>query len=279
MRTSGYVWVFVALAALKPDTADAGRYCGSAETLAPGDGSTLPIGPTIAMHVEDAYFEGRRQARAVPTKLKITLEGKPVKFTTKDVRVADGVIRYITIQNRGTGTLVVRAAKAIDGEIEEFGTYTIVESWTAPEAPKAVVSRGVDERLSVYHLKGHFVRVGVDVPAISYAVKWRDNAKAKWRSLTLPASLMPDYWSHSDGKADPTVGKSEARVGEGICGMVDIVSIASLQAGIELELTAKLPNGKTVKVTDGLTNPFVLPKKPATGRPSYEDDPLGLDPE
>jgi hypothetical protein len=264
MRAPGYLWVFVA-AGLMPGVADAGRYCGSDETLSPGEGSTLPLGPTIAMHVEDAYFEGNRQHRAVATKLNITLNGKSVKFTTKDVRVSDGLIRYITIQSKKPGTLVVESKKPDqDGERTHFGTYTIAELWTAPTKGTAVVTAATDDRLSVYRVVGHYTNVRVDVPAISYSVRWRKNDKAKWRTVLLPAAITR-VW----GRPEETnlANLSEAHLGSAICGGVDTMPGANLTVGVELELTAKLPNGKTLAITDGIAKPFVAPEPRKSQRP------------
>jgi hypothetical protein len=266
MRAPGYVWVFVA--ALGARTADAGRYCGSDETLAPGEGSTLPIAPTIAMHVEDAYFEGKRQHRAVATTLKITLDGTPVKFTTKDVRVADGLIRYITIQSKKPGTLVIESKKPDEGgEHTQFGTYTIAESWMAPAKGTAVVTAGIDRRLSVYRVVGHYTNVRVDVPAISYSLRWRKSAKAKWRTVLLPAAITRAWAGPNETN---TANSSEAHLGSAICGGVDTVPGADLTAGVEIELTAKLPNGKTLPITNGIATPFVAPPAPR----NRDDDPL-----
>lgn len=255
--------VTVALVVLaSAQSAQAGRYCGSDETFSPSEGSTLPIGPTIAQHVEHAYFQGNREHSAVATKLAITLDGKPVTFKTRDVRVADGIIRYITITSKKTGTLVIAPKKPSEDGPTELATYTIAADWAAPEKPAVTVSHGLDLRLDVYRMQGHFAKVVVAAPAISFSLRWRKNAKAKWRTLTLPASFANDGMVRVMKDAPPVLpGSAQASIGERVCGMVETVPRDALDAGIEAELTAKLPDGKTLKVTE-LPSPLVLPPVP-----------------
>ena len=87
--------------------------------------------------------------------------------------------------------------------------------------------------------------IEVDAPAIAFTVRWRRDAKDKWRTFEVPA-LERD-------------GHAAALVGETRCGSATI-PLGLLEHGIELELGAKLPDGKTIAVT-GLPSPFVVPKR------------------
>ncbi len=221
-------------------TAAAGPYCGTQTDTAPADGTVLPVRPTITLVAEDSYYDGDRQAKATALGIRATIDGKPVTFATRDVRTKDGLLRFLTIRSDKTGKLVI-TAKQRYGEVET--TFTISKDWKAPETVGVTLVRGRDTRLGPYRRIGELAILRADAPVIAFSLRWRRDHDDEWRVLPLPASTQD--------------GKSEARLGQTMCGMVENVPLKFLEAGIEAELTAWLPNGKTVEIS--LPTPLVIP--------------------
>jgi len=232
--------IALTLVALRP--AAAGPYCGTFSDTAPADGTVLPVAPTIALVAEDSYYDGDRQAKATARAIRATIDGKRVALATRDVRTKDGLLRFVTIQSRREGKLVV----TVKGRYNETeSSYTISKAWTAPEAVGVTLSRGRDTRLGPYRRIGELAILRADAPVIAFSLRWRRDHDDTWRVLPLPSSTKD--------------GKSEARLGQTMCGMVENVPLRFLEAGIEAELTAWLPNGKTVPIT--LPDPLVIPPR------------------
>ena len=243
---------------------EAGPYCGFDEKLAPADESTLPVAPTVSMFAEDHYYAGKRQRKAKPPALKATLDGKAVAFTTRDLRTIDGVIRFLKFKTKQTGKLEIwrREKPKDDEQVFPLATYTIVDDWTAPAA-SATVARVSDRRLGPYRYLGHAAAIRTEVPAIAFKLLWRRESTGPWRSLALPVNVNEDR--DYDPKAAPgdswkkskDYGRSEAWLGERMCGMIENVPLAVVEQGVHVKLTAQLPDGKDLEIT--VTNPVVIP--------------------
>jgi hypothetical protein len=257
MSNRSLAWLTLLMVATLGRPAAAGAYCGSVHGIAPADGSTLPVAPTIAVSVEDYYYAESRKNRAAVPPLRITLNGKPVTFSARTVRTGDGLIRLITIKSRKTGTLAVGMKSRWEKAIVPYATYTIVNEWNAPETPTATVGRDVDSRLGPYRRLGYRVAVSVDVPAIAFTLRWRRTADGAWKVLQLPAAIID--------------GSSVAHIGETMCGMTQNVPLADITAGIDVELSAMLPDGRSVAITTGVPRPLALPPKPEGSYEPTED--------
>jgi hypothetical protein len=228
----------LALSALAPRVAEAGPYCGALQSLAPADQTELPVAPTVTLHVEDAYYNGKRRGAAHAPKIRATIDGKKVPIATRDVRTADGVMRFITIKSKRTGTLRVSTVDRWGSELAQ--TYEIVKDWTAPD-PTVSIARGADTRLGPYRWVGKVVALRIDVPAIAFTVKW---GKHKQR---IAPTIETDH--------------SEAWLGQRMCGMVENVPLRLLEEGVDVTVTATLPDGREVQITD-LPSPLVMPPGP-----------------
>ena len=83
--------------------------------------------------------------------------------------------------------------------------------------------------------------------------RWRRDAKDAWHAFRVAAHPAK------------VAGHAIVNVGELKC-VTAIVPNSLLYQGIELELTVRLPDGKTAPVA-GIPKPFVLPAGPTTQRP------------
>jgi hypothetical protein len=236
--------------------AAAGPFCGTELGFAPADRSELPIGPVISFTVEDPYYGGMRHRKARLPKLYATIGRQKVPIATRDVRTGDGVIRFITIKSKAAGKLELwrseseSESESTETEAAPEATYTIVSDWTTFDTPTASITPSQDRRLGPYRWIGDYAALRVDVPAIAFTVKWRRGEKAAWRAMTVPANIETD--------------RSEAWLGERICGMTENIPMSALAKGVELALAAKLPNGRDIAITDGVPTPFVFqPAEPA----------------
>jgi hypothetical protein len=245
--------------------AEAGPYCGFSYQLAPADGTTLPIAPTIALFTEHGYYGGKRKKRAKPLAVRGMLDGKPVKLTTRDVQTVDGVIRFLKITSKRPGKLEIWSPRTKQDPATVIATYTLIKDWTAP-TPSATVAPVQDQRLEPYRYIGHAAAVRVALPATSFELEWRAEAGATWTALTLPAHVNDDQ--SDDGNAPigdrrkPAAhfGHAEAWLGERMCGMVETVPRAALEKGVEVRISATLPDGTTVEID--VPDPVKLPHKP-----------------
>lgn len=241
--------LLIALPAGEAPRASAGPWCGGHTGWAPAPSSTLPRRPRIVFWRQDT----RSGARLPRIGVRATIGGARVEVATRDVRAGDVTLRFIEVRSDAAGELrldlddegvVVHDRHEAHGIPHEAATYTI-GPWARPR-PTATIGR--------YHLPkatartAHFagLAVGVDAPAIAFAVRWRRDAASAWRSLTLPA-----VWHE---------GLATARIGQTECA-ADDVPLALLERGIELELTATLPDGTTARV-EGLPGRVVVPPPP-----------------
>lgn len=249
-------WLAVVVIFLAARAAAAGPYCGNQVEASPASESTVPIGATIAVFQEDGYYQGLQQTWARAPRLRITLDGKPVAYSATDAKVIDGVVRYIKIKGRATGKLEISVPNSYARNEWNFvASYTVAKDVAVPERVTATVERGEDNRLGPYHYMGEQAVVRVDGPAIGFTLKWRATTTDRWVTHAMPVWI--ESW--------PKTGKrSEMRIGQTMCGSVERIPLAALKRGIEVQLTAKLVDGRTVPV-EGLER-VVLP--PAPPRPA-----------
>ena len=202
--------------------------------FAPAEATTLPVSPTIAFATEDQYYNGKRQSRARPMAITATIEGKPVSIRTRDAKTPDGVIRFVTVRSTATGKLAIWTRDPLTKQKVIAAEYAIARDALRPTATTAAVRRAYDTRLSYYYHVGSQVAVRVDAPAIAFLMKWR-HGTGGWRQLSIPATIDGDH--------------SEARVGSTICGFSENLPADALDDGVEAKLTATLPDGTSIPVT------------------------------
>lgn len=247
----------------------ASPFCGGESHIAPAGGA-LPPSATVAAFLEDRYAGGELLGHATQAtgkgaydgrtppigKYWATINGKRVKISTKDVVVADGIVRFITIKSRKLGQLQLWTKAPWDGAVQAVATYDVV-AVNAPTAvpavpaapavpavpaviaqPQVSVVQDQDLRLSVYNFVGEYAAFTLPaVPAIALRLRWRPSAAASWHALLLPIRRA------QRGDNPPQV----AWLGGLVCGMTRNIDATSLQAGIEAEVSAQLVDGSVIK--------------------------------
>ena len=232
----------------------ASPFCGGESHISPPSGA-LPPSATIAAFLEDRYVGGELLGHATRAtrngayegttppigKYKATINGKRVKITTKDVVVADGIVRFITINSRKLGQLQLWTKEPWEQRETAVATYDVVaakDSKATVKLSPVVVGPGQDRRMSVYKFVGNFAELTLpDVPAIVLRLRWRTSASTAWHLLTLPI--------RSESRDNKQL--QVAWLGEVVCGMTRNIAAAKLLVGIEAEVSAQLVDGSVVK--------------------------------
>jgi hypothetical protein len=231
----------------------AGPWCSeNTDGWAPAEGAHLPPRAHLRFVYADVYYAGKRHpgSRAFGEgPVRATLDGKPIKLAVRTIDTGVVMFRDIAVGSDKPGALVVEVGEPGDAYI---GHYTIDAAWKAPASVAAVaISRYVHhvlfERPTTVPdsgLRGG-AAIELDAPVIAVTGRWRRDAQDAWRTLQLAAMPVHD----TPGHAIVEVGETKCRAAT--------VPLSLLEHGVELELVARLPNGKTFAV-DGLPKPFVL---------------------
>ena len=251
--------LIVVMVLLSAPLAEAGPLCWHEVGFAPYDKADLPIGPTIAYASRDRYYGGRRYNGPALPQLTATIDGKRVPMTWNDVAITSGgAIRLYSIRSQATGTLELWRRFEYDDTPAVVVTYTIRKDWTQPSQPAVEVHEG-EESNGPYGWVGQYAGLQMDLAAVAFTIRWRAAPTAAWRKFTLPVH------------AAATV-HAEVRLGEESCGMHENLPMKELARGGEVELFAKLPNGRDVPVLKATplrfvpTDPMPKPVR-ATGPP------------
>ncbi len=238
----------------------ASPFCGGESHVSPPSGA-LPPGATIAAFLEDRYVGGELLGHATRTtslgayegttppigKFRATINGKRVKIATKDVVVADGIVRFITIKSRTLGQLQLWTKAPWEESEKAVAMYDVVaakdpKAAAAPIAPLQVsVGPGQDRRMAVYRFVGNFAELTLpDIPAVALRLRWRTTAAASWQALLLPIRT----------ETRNNKPQQVAWLGELVCGMTRNIAAAKLLTGIEAEVSAQLVDGTILKLSD-----------------------------
>ena len=208
----------------------AGPYCGGRAGWAPA-GATVPPRAHVVFWQQDSSILPRGRAyRVKRPKLSATIDGKKVAIRTRQVRTRDVVLWFVEVQSKNAGTLVLREGD--DAAQGTSRTYTIDPEWKAGEM-RAATSRYHEQSTRMAQRTYEGLAIAVE-GAIAFKVRWRRDADDRWRALTLPAV-------ERDGVSTAMLGQTDCQS--------DDVPVALLERGVELDVSALLPDGSTKHVT------------------------------
>jgi hypothetical protein len=200
------------------------------------EGWAIAAGTKLPPHPHVVYYTDARSPMSQhPLTLAATIGGKavPVKLTYQSAGPFE--LTQIEIDSDRSGTLALAWQQPKGGG---HARPLPAVQFTIDKAVKiADKATGTSSRFhrayhhSTVHESEDGLAVEVDVPAVSFKLHWRRDDKTAWQDLWIPA----------------TAGNSPvARLG--VVGCVANFSVPMLEHGIDLELTAQLPDGSSVQV-------------------------------
>lgn len=220
--------------------ADAFAACNNNYGLAPRTGATLPPKAKLVAFT-DLQSWSTHQYTA-------TLDGTPVNLKVTKKVVAPYYLTELEVGSNRAGTLKVYAGT--DTKDKPMATYTVKAGAVMPKQIAATTQR-FTQNIQHSTVKELFDALAIDfgdAPAILAHIKIRRDDKASWSEFDLPVHAN----THIAKKA------SLALIGE--LGCKSNYTVSLLEAGVDLEVTAMLPDGTSVPVT--LPKRVTIPKAP-----------------
>jgi hypothetical protein len=241
----------------------AGRVAASGPWCGGGEPGWAPASRHVPRHAHLVFYLNRQRygGGALPEaveRVRATIDGKPVKTSVSHVIGDVYALTYITIESSRIGALAVslelrrhdwphQDSAPNEWRVAARAEFTVDADWSAGE-PKVGVSRYQIDHLARENYSGCpkppiiGATIETDLQAIAFVAKWRRDRDDTWRTLQLPALAQE--------------GHTILRLGDNTCIAPQIPHVF-LERGIELELTAQLPDGKQVALP--VPKPFVLP--------------------
>jgi hypothetical protein len=213
-----------------------------------GEGWALADGTTVTAHPRLVFYSDVRGGGNPKLTVTATLDGKPVKATVSFSAAPPFALAVIDVDTDRAGKLAITL-------VPDPGSYARTQKASYVIDPKLKLgneAKGTTSRFhqayrhSTVHELDDGLAVTIDQPAITFSMKWRTDDKAQWSTTEMTALTIDRH--------------QVARIGNLGCSSNFLPSL--LEHGIDLELTATLVDGSTIKVT-GLPAHYTLPKLPA----------------
>lgn len=262
----------------------AGPWCIEPLLIAPRPGHVLPPQPELLLFRERARYGGELLPEAPRLVVRATINGKAAAVALHRERTGGFDLTFVKVKSTRRGALELRAEhrcrahRRKEIEYADFPTcfesalaarYTIAEAPPSSTTEVGPIEAQYDTRIGLKRNDYYFFfGLPVRLPALWFEVRWRRDAQAKWSSFVAPAYPVLgeareedlDTESIEDEPAPDQAERprrAELRIGEQRCHAPSI-SLALLQRGIEVELLAKLPDGRTLPLT-GVPPQLVYP--------------------
>lgn len=254
-------------------TAEAGPWCIEPLVIAPRPGNVLPPRPELLLFRERARFGGRLLPDEPRLQVRASIDGKAVPVTLRHERKKGYDLTFVKVKSKRRGALALRAkhrcpaARGTENKYADFPTcfesellarYTIGEPpSSSPEVGEVAAQHATRIGLTRndYYF---FFGLPVSLPALLFEVRWRRDDQAEWRTFVTPAHPVLDEERAEDldteeievpGVVEPEgPRRAEVRIGEQRCHAPDI-PLPLMQRGIEIELVARLADGREVPLT------------------------------
>jgi hypothetical protein len=227
--------VVLVLALFPARPAHALKACSGEHGWAPTTGTTL------LPHARLVWFTDGYRKDAKP-EVTATIEGKPVKTEVTRLANARPYVGFVVqIDSDATGTL----------EVELAGMHARYE--VRKDAPRPGEVHGTLDTLS---LRINYTAIpetydgamfDLDVAAVLAHVKLRADAKAAWQAFDVP--VMPDP-TYDKSPSTPEYPKQLHTVPIGELGCERNYRAAAIAAGVDLEISVTLADGRTLPVQD-----------------------------
>ncbi len=217
-----------ALAITDARPAHAFAACNNNYGLAPRTGATLPPRARLVAFT-DIESWGSHAYRA-------TLDGKPVTLKVTKKKIAPYYLTELEVESDKGGTLDIYAGT--DTKDKPMATYTVKLGAALPKEIVATTRRFTQNirHSTVQELFDALAIDFGDAPAILAHVKIRRDDKAPWSELDLPVH------------ANTHLEKSMSTALIGALGCKSNYTVGLLENGVDLVVTAMLPDGKLVPV-------------------------------
>ena len=222
--------------------------CGDGEGWALAPGATLPTHPHLVY-----YIDGRRTTGPQKPTITATIAGATVPVKLSFLAAPPFQLAMLEVDSDKPGALVLTWGEGTKDNgyfqpSERTAAYTISAKLKLPAQAKGTSTRF---HKAYHHSTVHEIddglEIAVDVPAIAFTARWRTSDKDTWSTLEMTASTVD--------------GHQVARLGSLGCSANFQTTL--LERGIDLELSALLPDGKKVVVA-GLPAHVVLAPLPKT---------------
>lgn len=212
----------------------------------------------LLYYAKQRHPAGKEGEALADMAMTATIGGKPVELVVAKSETPSVSFIAFDIASDAAGPLAI-AFTDRDKSVALAGKFVVDPAWAPPAAVALVAAKPFTRavimmRAADDHLV-HGAELELDADATDYTGRWRRDAKDGWHALHLPAL------------AARTAGHTLVDLGETHCAAATVPP-ALLAAGIELELTAHLANGKTLPVGK-IPRPLVVPlaKDPTDGAP------------
>jgi hypothetical protein len=242
MRSLLLALIAFALAITDARPAHAIAACNNNFDIAPRSGAVLPPKAKLVAFADMESWSTH--------KYTATLDGKPVAMKATKRKVAPYYLTELEVDSAKAGTLKVYRGTEAKGE--PLATYTVKAGAAMPKEI-AATTRRYTENIRHSTVTELFDALAIDLgdaPVILAHVKIRRDDKASWSAFDVPV--------HANNRLEPT----KVKVMLGALGCTSNYTVALLENGVDLEVTAMLPDGSSV--------PVKLPKRVTLAKPAKQ---------
>lgn len=214
--------------------------CNTNYGFAPRTGAVIPPKATLVAFTDLQGWANHE--------LTATLDGKPVALKATRKKIAPYYLTELVVESSKAGTLKVY--RGTDTKDQPVATYEVKAGVALPKEIAATTKR-VTQDIQHSTVKELYDALAIDLgdaPAVSAHVKIRRDDKAPWSEFDLPVH------------ANHFLDKKAAHVLIGALGCTSNYTVGLLESGVDLEVSAMLPDGKLVPVK--LPKRVTLAKKP-----------------
>jgi hypothetical protein len=223
------------------------RQAGANSGSCRNDGWGVAPGSTLPVHPEITFYVDRGDDLVKHAHLVAKLDGKDVPMKVDYDTASPFDIVTIEIDSDRTGTLELAWQTRWLSLEHPTATFTIAPKLAMPSEIHGTASRFHRAyQHSTVHESWDGLAIGVDATVIEFSVRWRPDASSAWITMHVPGSTLED--------------SNILHLGEISC--TKNFDVPTLERGIDVEISAELPDGRWLAVA-GLPSHIKLAPLPA----------------